>query len=54
MHYKSNFKKVATLYIIMWLDLQKLTKMSQELKSKLCQNVNDTLMHCSEVLTTWL
>ena len=32
----------------------KLTELSQELKSKLKPNINDTLMHCSEASTTWL
>ena len=34
------------------LDLQKSTKLSHELKSKLKPNVNDTLMHCPETSTT--
>ena len=36
------------------LNLQKLTKLSQELKSKLKPNINDTLMHCPEASMTWL
>ena len=37
-------------------DLQKPTKLSQELKSKLNlkPKINDTLMHCQEASTTWL
>ena len=39
-------------------DLQKPTKLSQELKSKLnlkpIAKINDTLMHCQEAPTTWL
>ena len=38
----------------MWLNLQKLTKWSQELKSKLKFNINDILIHCPEASTTWL
>ena len=36
------------------MDLQKPTKMSQELESKLCPNINNSLMHCSEASTAWL
>ena len=32
----------------------KLTKMSQDLKSKLCPNINDSLSHCPAASTAWL
>ena len=37
----------------MRLELQKLTILSQELKSKLNPKINDTFMHCPEASTTW-
>ena len=46
---QSNFKKPSSHA---WF--KKPTKMSQELKSKLRPNINDTLMHCQEASTTWL
>ena len=38
----------------MWLYLEKLTKLSQELKSKLKPNIDDTLMHCPETPSTYM
>ena len=39
--------KLSLLSVIsMWLDLQKLTTILWEVKSKLCPNVNDSLMQC--------
>ena len=41
-------------YINIWLDVQKLSQIAQELKSNLKPNINDTLMHCPEASTMWL
>ena len=38
----------------MLLDLHKPSYFTQELKSKLMNNINDTLMHHPETSSTWL
>ena len=45
---------ICTCNIYVWLDLQKPTIMLQELKFKLCHNINDSLMHCPRTSTVWL
>ena len=36
------------------LDLHKLSRLAQELKSNLKPSINETLMHCPETSTMWL
>ena len=38
----------------MWLDLQKPSQITQELKSYLMNNTKDTLMHRPETSSAWL
>ena len=41
------------VHICDWI-YKKPTKLSQEMKSELKPNINDTLMHCPEASTMWL